>query len=328
MSDQTLAAGEASEIRGDLGVALAFYERALASSDPRVVAEAHFRVGRVAWRQGRFDDALTEYGQAATLARTLAIEGLQARVENGIGAVHYARGAYAQARASYAVAQELAGTDAVLRGKVLLNLGVILNIEGDLAGARDAYRKSRDAFASAGDESGEVLVLHNLGMVYADMEHWEEAAESYKRCLQLSERLGNRQMVANVLLNESDVHCAAGRYDVAVAQCDRALALYVEIGDEPGRGDALRGRARALRGAGRFAEAASSLQDATRIAARLQAALLEAEVHREQGLLAVAMGDRQGASHHLTAALDGFTRLGAQRECIEVRAELGSLGEP
>jgi tetratricopeptide (TPR) repeat protein len=328
VTDQALEAGDASEIRGDLGVALAFYERALASTEPQSVAEARFRVGRVAWRQGRFDDALSEYEKAAALARTLGLQGLQARVENGIGAVHYARGAYAQARASYAVAQELAGADAVLRGKVLLNLGVILNIEGDLAGARDAYRKSRDAFASVGDESGEVLVLHNLGMVYADMAHWEEAAESYARCLRLSERLGNRQMVANVLLNESDVHCAAGRYDVAVAQCERALALYVEIGDEPGRGDALRGRARALRGVGRFADAATSLQDAMRIASRLQARLLEAEVHREWGLLAVATGDKPDASRHLAAALDGFTQLGAQRECIEVRGEISSLGEP
>ena len=327
MTAQALQAGQSSEIRGDLGVALAFYERALESPEPRVVAEAHFRVGRVAWRQGRFDDALAEYAKAATLARSLALENLVARVENGVGAVHYARGAYAQARASYAVAQELAGADAPLRGKILLNLGVILNIEGDLTGARDAYRKSRDAFASVGDQSGEVLVLHNLGMVYADMEHWEEAAESYTRCLHLAEQLGNRQMVANVLLNESDLHCAAGRYDVAVAQCERALALYVEIGDEPGRGDALRGRARALRGVGRFADAANSLQDAIRIAARIQAALLEAEVQRERGLLAVAMGDRQDATRHLTAALDGFTRLGAQRECIEVRAELESLAE-
>lgn len=327
MTDQALEAGEASEIRGDLGVALAFYERALSSAEPRIVAEAHFRVGRVAWRQGRFDDALREYGQAATLARTLALDNLKARVENGIGAVHYARGAYAQARASYAVAQELAGTDAVLRGKVLLNLGVIANIEGDLAGARDAYKKSRDAFASVGDESGEVMVLHNLGMVYADMEHWEEATESYARCLQLSERLGNRQMVANVLLNESDVHCAAGRYDVAVAQCERALAVYVEIGDEPGRGDALRGRARALRGLGRFADATNSLQDAMRIASRLQTRLLQAEVQREFGLLASEMGDREEATRHLTAALAGFTELGAQRECIEVRVELRALDE-
>ena len=325
MTERALEAGESSEVRGDLGVALAFYERALADPDPAIVAEAHFRVGRIAWRQGRFDSALAEYASAAAMARTLGLHALSARIENGTGAVHYARGAYAQARASYAVAQELAGDDATLRGKILLNLGVISNIEGDLAGARDAYRRSRDAFASVADESGETLVLHNLGMVYADMERWDEAAECYARCLQLSERLGNRQMVANVLLNESEVECAGGRYDIAVAQCDRALAIYVEIGDEPGRGDALRGRAQALRRLGRFAEAASALQDAERIASRLQTRLLEAEVHREQGLLAAAMGDLAGATRRLTDALALFTELGAQRERDEVGAELSKL---
>jgi tetratricopeptide (TPR) repeat protein len=327
VKDRSLEAGESSELRGDLGVALAFYERALADTDPQVVAEAHFRVGRIAWRQGRFDTALAEYTTAAAMAVPLALPSLRARIENGIGAVHYARGAYAQARASYAVAQELAGDDATLRGKILLNLGVISNIEGDLAGARDAYRRSRDAFASVGDESGETLVLHNLGMVYADMQHWDEAAECYTRCLQLSERLGNRQMVANVLLNESELECQAGRYEVAVAQCERALAIYVEIGDEPGRADALRGRAQALRRLRRFAEAATSLQDAARIATRLQTRLLEGEVQREWGLLAAATGDVADARRRLTDALALFKQLGAQREHDEVRAELAALSE-
>lgn len=326
MKDQSLQAGESSELRGDLGVALAFYERALADADPHVAAEAHFRVGRIAWRQGRFEVALAEYAIAAAAAESLGLQNLRARVENGVGAVHYARGAYAQARASYAVAQELAGDDHALRGKVLLNVGVIANIQGDLAGARDAYRRSRDAFASVGDEGGETLVLHNLGMVYADMEHWDEAAECYARCLKLAERLGNRQMVANVLVNESDLERTAGRYDIAIAQCERALAIYVEIGDEPGRGDALRGRAQALRRLGRFPEALASLQDAARIAARLQARLLEAEVQREWGLLAAATGDTVDARHRLTDALQIFAELGAQRELEEVRIELTALG--
>ena len=308
-------------------MALALYEDALADPDPSTVGQARFRLGRIAWRQGRFDDALAEYAQAISIAEDRGMHLLRAHVENGIGAVHYARGAYKQARASYAIAEQLAGADTVLRGRIQLNIGVIANIEGDLSGAREAYLRSRDEFAAAGDESGEALVLHNLGMVYADMERWREADESYTRCLEIAERLGNRQMIANVLLNDSDVRCADGRYDEAVAQCERALAIYTEVGDEPGRGDALRGRAHALRRMGHLDAATLSLDEAMRIATHLQARLLEAEVARERGLVATAGGDDVEAERYLALALDAFTELGAQREVAEVRAELAALSE-
>ncbi|HVD06378.1 MAG TPA: hypothetical protein VNB89_10185, partial [Gemmatimonadaceae bacterium] len=81
------------------------------------------------------------------------------------------------------------------------------------------------------------------------------------------------------------------------------------------------------RGLGRVADATNSLQDAMRIASRLQTRLLQAEVQREFGLLASEMGDREEATRQLTAALAGFTELGAQRECIEVRVELRALDE-
>ena len=322
---EPLLVAEAAELRGDLGVAVTAYERLLDSADPAVVAEARFRLGRVAWRQGRFGDALSHYTAAAAGASHLGLRHLGARVENGVGAVHYARGAYAQARASYGVARELAADDPALLGKVLLNLGVIANIEGALDAARDAYRQSGRAFAAAGDDAGRALVLHNLGMVNADLELWDEAAESYAACLELCERQGNRQMVANVLLNQSELHDVAGRYDIAIAQCDRALMIYSEMGDQPGRGDALRARSRALRLLGRVDEAETNAAEALRIATKLQARLLEAEATRELGLVRLATGDRVSASLMLGRALASFTELGAAREVAAVRRELSQL---
>lgn len=325
-SDPLLAA-EAAEIRGELGVAVTAYERLLRDADAAVAAEARFRLGRVAWRQGRYDDALAHYAAAAVAAQALGLENLRARVENGVGAVHYARGAYAQARASYGVARSLAAGDAALRGKVLLNLGVIANIEGDLDAARTAYRESGAAFAEAGDDAGRALVLHNLGMINADLAMWDEAAECYAECLRICEQQGNRQMVANVLLNQSELHIAAGLFDVAVAHCDRAMIIYVELGDEPGRGDALRSRSRALRLAGRTDDAAANAHEALRIAEKLASRLLEAEATREIGLIHRATGEGKGEGEDkavaaLRRALALFTELGATREIGEVRAEI------
>lgn len=317
-----LAIAERSELRGDLGVATTAYERLVASGEAPVAAEARFRLGRIAWRQGRLDDALTHYSLAAASADEHGLTALRARVENGVGAVHFARGEYPEARASYGAARQLDSANPALLGRVLLNLGAIASIEGDLPAARDAYLESEAALAIAGDDAARAVALHNLGMVSAELEQWEDAAARYASCLQLCERLGNRQMFAHVLLEESGLHCVGGRFDAAIARCDRALAIYAELGDKPGRGSSLRARSRALRLAGRHADAGSDATEALRIAARLRSRLLEAEATRELGLVRLAMGDATAASSLLAGALATFTELGAEREMSAVRAEL------
>ena len=84
-------------------------------------------------------------------------------------------------------------------------------------------------------------------MLHADLEEWDEADEAYKRCLELCEAQGNKQMIANVLLNRSELSCARERYGDAVASCDLALSIYSAIGDEVGRGEAMRWKGHALR---------------------------------------------------------------------------------
>jgi tetratricopeptide (TPR) repeat protein len=325
-----LAAGESAEATGDFADAAEIYERARAAAtsaepaDTAGLAETRFRMGRVAWRQARCDEALAHYDAARGLAQRLDDVELRARVENGVGAVHYSRGAYAQARASYRVALEMTQQDA-LRAKAFLNLGVIANVESDFESARGFYARSRDAFRRAGDGAGEALVLHNMGMLCSDLERWEEAEEAFDRCLLLSEAQGNWQMVANVLINRSELLCARGQFDAAAAECSRALAIYTEIGDEVGRGEAMRLQGHAERRAGRHAAAFRVLREAIRVAGRHQNVLLEAETARELGALESDRGDVAAAAQWLERALARFGTLGARREEAEVRAELERL---
>ncbi|HKG91744.1 MAG TPA: tetratricopeptide repeat protein [Gemmatimonadaceae bacterium] len=331
---ELLAAGEAAESTGDFAGAADAYARAHiavlgikpadASAEAAATAahaETRFRMGRVAWRQGRFDVALAHYDAARAIAQGLEDVELLARIENGVGAVHYSRGAYAQARASYRVTLDITQRDSV-RAKAYLNLGVIANVESDFEAARGFYARSRDAFRRAGDASGEALVLHNMGMLCSDLERWEEAEEAFDRCLTLSEALGNRQMIANVLINRSELLCARGRFDGAAAECSRALAIYTEAGDEVGRGEAMRLQGAAERRAGRYAAASRVLREAVRVAVRHQNVLLEAEATRELGALECDHGDPAAAVQWLERSHARFVTLGARREEEAVRAEL------
>jgi tetratricopeptide (TPR) repeat protein len=316
--------GEAAELAGEYLDASAAYQSATDDPDHLVVADAHFHLGRLSWRQGRFDEAVLQYDLARKIAVQYADPELRARVENGLGVVHHARGELAQARASYAVALELA-VDETQRGRVLLHLGAVANIEGDFASARAHYARSRAIFQHTGFTRGEVSALHNLGMLDADEGRFDEADQAYRRSLELLETLQDRQGIATVLLNRSELSCARLQFDDAVSMCDLSISVYDEIGDEIGRGEALRWKGHALRMLTQFADAEIALQDAVRIARRSQIKLLEAESSRELALTRLGQGSPESAAKLLTRALQLFEELGARRDASAVRLELAAI---
>jgi tetratricopeptide (TPR) repeat protein len=317
--EPALSAGEAAEERGDYVQAAAAYNEVAQDADPGMAAEGHFRLGRVSWRQGRFDQALESFERAGVLARQAGREDLEARAENGIGTVHYQRGAYAQARASYQLAMERT-TDPVLIGRFMLNLGAIANIEGNLENALWHYLRARALFRDNGDRASEALALHNLGMVYADREEWEAAADAYDQCLGLCEYQGNRPMIAKVLLNQAEVFVARHAFDKAIRNCDLSMSISIEIGDEVERGEAYRWQGYAYRMAGDAEAAERALTEAALVAQRFRVKLLEAEACRELWELK-RNADAGQAARWRERALSLFRELGAEREVQALESE-------
>lgn len=321
IADDAIAAGMAAEESGDFIGASAAFSSLLEGTDPVMVATAQFHLGRVAWKQGRLDDALVLCETARAGAVRLGQVDLRASVENAIGVLHVARGEYAQARAAYSVALELT-VDTVTRAKITLNLGVIANIQGHFDAARRHYEESLALFERVNDDRGVALALHNLGMWHADRRAWDEADEAFRRALALLEARGNKQMIANVLTNRSEVSYGRGDVDDAIAKCDHALSVYSEIGDEVGRGEALRWKGHGLRLRRRFAEANQALTEALRIAERTRSRLLQAEVLRELGWVHRGVGDAAKWGDVLMRALAIFRELGAQADADAIESEL------
>ena len=318
---EQLAFGERAETAGDYIAAVAAYRAVTAVSDETLAAQAYFSLGRVSWRQSRFDASLDAFGNALVLARRLADHELMARIENGVGAVHYARGDYDLARQAYGSAQALTNDDA-MRGKIILNLGVIENIGSNFTAARDHYEQAYRLFASCGDEASATLALHNRGMVEADLGEWQIADASFIAALALATKAANREMIAKTLVNRSEVLIERDDFVEAIAQCDRALDIYSAVGDEVGRGEALRWKAHALARTGELVDAERVGSEALHIAMRSGARLLEAESSRDLGVVRGLLGDRAGGLKSLRRALVLFNELGAQREANEVSALL------
>jgi tetratricopeptide (TPR) repeat protein len=321
-----LEAGEQAELRADYLDAAAIYRTMLADPDPLVGAEAQFRLGRVAWRQGNYVTALESFELARSIAARLGDRELQASAEIGIGNVCYAHAEYVKARTSYNAALGQTANER-LHGMVLLNLGVIANIEGQLDEACSHYLQSRAAFHRAGDSNGEAQAHHNLGMLHADRLEWDAADQAYARCLELSEITGNREMIGLVWMNRSELSCSMGRYEEAVTRCDQALGIFAEIGAEVHRGTTLRWKGRALRELHRYVASERALGEAVRIAHRAQAKLLEAESMQELACTATLAGDPAFARVWYQRALELFVMAGAQREADEIRADLRALDD-
>ena len=318
---EQLAAGQLAENEGDFVAAASVYRASLSATDERVVAEAHFLLGRVSWRQGRIDAALAEYESARTLADRLGDAELHACVDNGLGAIHYARGDYESARAAYASAASRT-MDTSLRGKLLLNLGVIENAEGNIDAAWEHYDRAIHLFEECGDSQSAILALHNRGMVEAERTNWAEADATFVRALAMATTAGSRELIAKTLVNRSEVLVELDALSEAVEHCDEALSIYSAIGDEVGRGEALRWRAHALGRAGQHLLAERNASEALHIAMRAGARLLEAQAARDLGVLRGLLGDRAGGVKELRRALALFTELGAKREAADVGALL------
>jgi tetratricopeptide (TPR) repeat protein len=311
--DSAIQSGETAERGGDYLAAAAAYETLTQQSDPGMQAEGHFRMGVVAWKQNRFDIALQRYVLARDLARQAERRDLEARAENGVGAVHYARGEYTQARASYMVALDLV-PDPGLRGRFLLNLGVLANIQGDLDGALEHYLRARALFRDHGDEANEALALHNLQMLHADRREWDDAEQTATEALALLERLGDQATIAEVLRDRSEVLAARGDMLEAIRNCQLAASVFTELGNELGRAESELLRGRYLRMSGYLDESERSLTDAYRTAKHFRAKLAEAEACRQLAALHRARADARLADRWRERALKLFTELGAQRE--------------
>jgi tetratricopeptide (TPR) repeat protein len=324
LSNPSIEAGEAATLRGDYLEARSAFEAALEDPDPIVAGVAHHRLGKLSWHEGAFEAATTSFERARSIAIRHDDAELRTSADIGMGGVHFARGEYAKARALYESVRANP-LNAQFAGMVLLNLGAIANIEGDLADAHRSYRGAAKAFTETQDYASLAHVYNNLGMLHADKLEWTQADEAYELAARYAEENGNCELLGLTIMNRSEMSCAMGRYETAVEQCDAALAIFAELGSEIPRGTTLRWKGRALRELGQHPLAERALTEAMRIAHRAQARLLEAETMQELGAMLALAGDLAAARKWLQRGLELFTSLGAVREADEVQADLRAI---
>ncbi|AWV06734.1 serine/threonine-protein kinase [Marilutibacter maris] len=89
------------------------------------------------------------------------------------------------------------------------------------------YKRSRNTF-------GEAETVNALGIGYGRLGQTADAAEQYRKAVELRRAVGNRRGVATSLRNLAGVSSLTGHFDQAAEHLRQARALYTELGDRDG----------------------------------------------------------------------------------------------
>ena len=220
-----LASAETAQAIGEIDVAWDAIEQARRTADP---VPARLR-RRLAAERGLLDgDAATAVGEWQAL--------LQATPDDTFAQLQLARaqGAAGDFAAAAATAQALARRDGN-DPRAWYELGKFSILGGDARRAVDEYlvralvlyKRSRNTF-------GEAETVNALGIGYGRLGQTADAAEQYRKAVELRRAVGNRRGVATSLRNLANVLSLTGRFDEAADHLQQARVLYTELGDREG----------------------------------------------------------------------------------------------
>ncbi len=250
---------------------------------------------------------------------------LAAEALNVLAGIDFERSDITESREMYKRALALGGANLELRARIEQNLGVLANVQGDLHGALQHYLRSLDACRSLGDEHGCAIAYHNLGMISADQQLWDDADRYFTSSVEIARRNGDVRLEGLCLLNHCEVHLARQHYDLAKENAERALAIFDRLDARLDKADAYKVLGVVYRDTGRHALAESRLTAAIDLAVGTGSVLSQAEATRELARLYQSMGRNQEALTLLSTAHSLFEHLDARVDMFDVLAKRARL---
>ncbi|MCX2953296.1 ATP-binding protein [Lentzea sp. NEAU-D7] len=146
---------------------------------------------------------------------------------NGLGHLHWMRGAFAEALESYGAALELSPSD-LMRSALLNNMGLVKRETGDLSGALEDMEQARQV--QHGDTTLYGTVLSNLGTVCGARGELRKAVAHFEEALRIWEVNGFQVKIAVTHEELGVAHIELGDFDGARRHLDAAWAGYQEAG--------------------------------------------------------------------------------------------------
>ncbi|HKG93331.1 MAG TPA: diguanylate cyclase [Gemmatimonadaceae bacterium] len=329
--DALVEEGQQAERQGRREDARKLYERALyrlRQPEQASLAAALLRwIGRTHQVDGNLEATLDCSDAALAIAEACEDEAAIGHAINLQAIVRWQQGRLDDAEALYLRARSsaLRSGEARLVAMTSQGLGVLSNIRGDLEGAMHHYEASLAGYRSLGLARDVAGALNNLGMLYTDMQRWEEAERAYGEAVQIADVLGDLTALVLYQVNLAEMWVARGEFDRARQCCDRAMQLSAQTGDTHAHGEAYKIYGIIARDTGDYVLAEQHFIRARAIAEERQDLLLQAETAKEQADLYSRQGRNRDTLQNLNRAHRAFSQLRARRDLADVDRRMGRL---
>jgi tetratricopeptide (TPR) repeat protein len=200
--------------------------------------------------------------------------------------------------------------DAAARGRMLGDIGNVHAHRGRYEEAADCYRRYLEVAREAGDRVGEAAALGSLAINAYEVGRAKEAQELFQQALPIFREQKNLQAEGTALGTLGLAHLDLGDFDEARDCFDRLLEISRETGYRRGEANALGNLGLVHRAKGRYGRALEHFEDDLRIRRETRDRWNEGIALQLLGGLYVVLGAREPARTHLERSLELMDEIG------------------
>lgn len=205
-------------------------------------------------------------------------------------------------------------------------LGKFSILQGNARVAVDDYlTRALVAFKRSRDRYGEAEAVNALGVGYGRLGQTADAAEQYRKAVELRRALGNRAGVATSLRNLANVLSLTGDFAGAGEALQQARALNIELGDSAGNAAVDNELGLLAEERGDFPAALEAFRRALQAWQQLDDAHGAAEALNNIGFASFQLGRYGDAQVYWQQAADAYETLGEQSGRVRTTQNLGLL---
>ncbi|MFY7863730.1 MAG: tetratricopeptide repeat protein [Roseateles sp.] len=220
----------------ELQAALTQAERALTPDQaPLQVARLCEALGRLAYQQGEYNEATSQWRRAAHLAEQQGEAKLGAAARIGLGQIHYAFGDWERGREIHGEAASLLGTadDSYLAAKLALNIGVGHFETHELDDAERHFSHGLAAARRGQHREYEAEAHWQLARAALARGRLDWATTDCRMALSIASKLGHSWLEAAASRSWTDIALARGDQLGAIRSTEHALLLAERIHSRP-----------------------------------------------------------------------------------------------
>jgi adenylate cyclase len=202
-------------------------------------------------------------------------------------------------------------------GHMLLRLARAKTVTGRVGEALDDAFRAEQIFSELEDLRGLVTSYRIAGDTYRQLQRLDESAATFRRALELAERVGSAEEIGASLGGLGLVEMQRGALDEAVACHRRAIEEFERVGHVGGTAQSYANLAWALSQAGEFEEALTYCQKALDLARSIGHSLVVADVTDTMASVKLGQGDYPAAGEWAENAARLYLEIGAVPQAAE-----------